>query len=170
MLIDGGGCEALVGHELVDRDDLSDIEPGAPAGCALVEHHAVSLEALHRLAAVRAIERREGLAARAAGVVGLKAAVAGPAAARGHRLLERGVSGAEVCDATSEGIADRPESVAAGTEAERVDRLEFEAAKDRHLRVVRAVGTGGLGIEPGLLRGVTPKVGEDRFRVALPGA
>ena len=170
MLIDGGSGEALVWSQLIDRDDLADIEPGAAAGRALVEDDALLLEALHWLAAAGAVERREGLAARAAGVVGLEAAVTGPAAAGGHCLFEGGVSGAGVGHTAGERIADRPEAVAACAEPERVDRLEFEPPEGGHFRAIGAVGTAGLGVGLGAAGRVTPEVGEDRIGVAFPRA
>lgn len=170
MLIDGGGGEALVWSQLVDRDDLTDIEPGAAAGRALVEDDALFLKALHGTAAAGAVERREGLAARAAGFVGLEAAVTCPAAARGHGLFKGRVSGAGVGHTAGERIADRPEAVAACAEPERVDRLEFEPPEGGHFRVIGAVGTAGLGVGLGAVGGVTPEVGEDRIGIAFPGA
>lgn len=98
----------------------------------------------------------------------------GAAAARGHRLFECRVPGARVGDTTGERIADRPEAVAAGAEAERVDRLEFGSPKSGHSGVIGAVGTAGLwfvlwfGLEA--TGGVPAKVGEDRIGVAFPGA
>lgn len=169
MLIDGGGREALVGRELVDGDDFADVEPCAAAGCALIEPDTALFEPLHRLAAFRAIERGECLAARTARVVGFKAAVAGTATTRRLGLLQSRVARSWVGDATRERVAYRPESKAPAAETERVDGLELVAPEGHQFWMVGAVGAGGPGRRWRPLRRLTAQLSEDLIGVALPG-
>lgn len=92
------------------------------------------------------------------------------AAARCHHLFEGGVTGTGVGDATGEGVANRPEAVAAGAKAQGVDRLEFEAPEDRHLRVVSTVGAARLGRRWRPFGGLAAQVGEDLVGTAFPCA